>query len=333
VLDLSSLAISDGRMDPLNTFPWSVAMRWWSSDEPLKENFLINTAKFDSTTATLFEKQRLCVRSIDLTGNDLAEGENKSIGYRRQTSLLTGNNFFMVLLAPNSLFGTFTGTRCIAGNLVFGPALQACRLLDHRHTQYAPSTWGMNPPSGTFQATVRGPRPLNRASTRASEGRLLRQGTVLEDDHVVLIKSRRRRVAGPSSLVETIRLSVLTEIDSEFFWSNRSLKLGQIADAFEVDIPKITRHLRYTELSDSERETTLERAPGDLPPHLWEAFLTSYVCGMCFRLTSSCGRTVHFSTTRIVYTSPHSMDSPVTIVTQACPDCFVRPLPDRGPPR
>lgn len=68
-------------------------MRWWSSDEPLKENFHINTAKFDSTTATLFEKQRLCVRSIDLTGNYLAEGENMSIGYRRQTSLLTRQQF------------------------------------------------------------------------------------------------------------------------------------------------------------------------------------------------------------------------------------------------
>jgi hypothetical protein len=145
----------------------------------------------------------------------------------------------------------------------------------------------------------------------------------------VLIKSRRRRVAGPSSLVETIRLSILTEIDSDFFWSNRSLKLGQIADAFDVDIPKITRQLRYAELSDTERETTLERAPGDLPPHLWEAFLTSYVCGMCFRLSASCGRQVHFTTTRLVYTSPYSMGSPVTIVTQACPDCVVRPLPDR----
>jgi hypothetical protein len=46
-------------MDPLNTFPWTVAMRWWSSDEPLKENFHINM----------------------------------SIGYRRQTSLLTRQQF------------------------------------------------------------------------------------------------------------------------------------------------------------------------------------------------------------------------------------------------
>jgi hypothetical protein len=232
------------------------------------------------------------------------------------------------LPAPNLLFGTFIAIKCIAGDVgvIFGPAVQACGSFDHRHI-HTPSTWKTNPPC------VRGPQPQNDSAARIRQRALLRDAMPLREGHLGLPKSRRRGALGPFSLVETLKQSILTQIEPDFLWTNRPLDVGRIADALDVDIVShIKRESVYSELTESQRTKILGCAPGDLPLHLWEALLTSYVCGICFRLTSSCGRRVHFNINRTADASlsAYPVDSVNTIVADACSECVILPLADRA---
>jgi hypothetical protein len=288
---------------------------------------------------SLFDKQRLAVHFLDLTGNDMSGGERPH-RYSRMYLLIVERPLRFASSAPNLLFGIFTNLRCIADNLIFGPALQACEMLDHRHLHAAPKAWSRDPPAPkTYKDAIARQRlrhyPFSneRRIKFLSEIRqnvLLKPAIALEKEDLGVIKSRRHDVAGTANLVETIKLSILTDLDPDFFWRNQALQVGQIADALGADIvAEPLRRSVFTSLSDSQKAMVLGSAPEHLPSHLWEVFLTSYMCGVCFRLASSGGRKVYFSVEKSAHWNL-PRNTRITIVAQACSDCVVRPLPDQA---
>jgi len=73
VLDLSFLVSSAKSPNLLNEFEWIDCLLWWA-DEPLMLRSGFNKKQY-SATSSRFHLYRSSVHFLDLTGNDMIEGE------------------------------------------------------------------------------------------------------------------------------------------------------------------------------------------------------------------------------------------------------------------